>query len=251
MKGGTISGSNLAAAGAWPTADAYASYGGATQLWGLTWLPSDITATNFGAALAARVQNGTAAVDHMRIIVYYYSTLPVELLYFRAWAEGAQVALQWATATESNSERFEVHRSLDGIHYAPITSLPAAGHANTLLEYRAWDDLPVPGALYYKLKQVDLDGTSDESDVVVVTYQSEQAPYPNPTSVPLFLPSARSEQAHVTVLNKAMQVVLEAPLSAEDPIVNLERLPEGTYTILVHQGSETTVHRAVKQSIER
>lgn len=81
MKGGTISGSNLAAAGAWPTADAYATYGGATQLWGLTWLPSDITATNFGAALAARVQNGTAAVDHMRITVYYYSTPPVELLF--------------------------------------------------------------------------------------------------------------------------------------------------------------------------
>jgi hypothetical protein len=251
MKGGVIGGSNLAAAGAWPTSDGYATYGGATQLWGLSWLPSDITASNFGAAIAARVQNGTARVDHMRITVYYYSTLPVELLYFRAWPAGSQVELAWATASESNSDRFEVQRSMDGIHFAPIASLPAAGHSNALLEYRAWDDLPVPGTLYYKLKQVDADGTSDESHVAVVNFHSDQAPYPNPTTGPLFVPSVRNEHAQVTVLNAAMQVVLEAPLTAEDPIVNLERLPEGTYTILVRHGSETTVHRAVKQTVER
>jgi hypothetical protein len=109
----------------------------------------------------------------------------------------------------------------------------------------------VPGTLYYKLKQVDADGTSDESHVAVVNFHSDQAPYPNPTTGPLFVPSVRNEHAQVTVLNAAMQVVLEAPLTAEDPIVNLERLPEGTYTILVRHGSETTVHRAVKQTVER
>lgn len=75
--GGTISGSNLADTGTkWPTSDAYASYGGATSLWGLTPSVSDINASNFGVVLTGTIRDTqgkaaiTAYVDHIRITVY-------------------------------------------------------------------------------------------------------------------------------------------------------------------------------------
>lgn len=252
MKGGVIGGSNLATTTGWPTTEGYASYGGATQLWGQSWLPSDVQATNFGAALSARVQNGTARVDHMRITVYYYSTLPVELLYFRAWPDGSQTALAWATASETNSSRFEVHRSLDGVSFNPLLSIPAAGHSTSLLEYTAWDDMPVPGFIYYRLKQIDEDGSSTDSHVAVVSFHGDDhAPFPNPTHGPLRIGSKLHNDSFVRVLNQASQVVIEAPLTAEDPIVNLEGLAEGMYTILVFNGVEWSAFRAAKQTAVR
>ncbi|MBK9177422.1 MAG: hypothetical protein IPM46_14030 [Flavobacteriales bacterium] len=252
VKGGVIAGNNLASASAWPTSDAYATYGGATELWGQAWNLADVNASNFGAALAARVQNGTARVDHMRITVFYYSTLPVELLYFRAWQEGQRVRLDWATASELGNDRFEVLRGTDGQSFSQVLSVPGTGNSNTLIEYSAIDHHPLPGTNYYRLKQVDTDGTSSSSSIVAVTFDTMMlVPYPNPTEGMLHLSGMAPEGQEVTVLNHAMQVVMKAPLTAEDPIVNLEGLPDGTYTILVFDGQDWTAARAVKQSSMR
>jgi len=60
----------------WPTADAYKTYGGPADLWGLGWTPVDINAGNFGFAIMAQNQasgNPTclAQIDHMRATVEY------------------------------------------------------------------------------------------------------------------------------------------------------------------------------------
>ena len=76
LKDGTIIGENKAMTTTWPTTFTLATYGGATDLWGTTWLPADINASGFGLALAAvRDNNGTsertAVVDSIQITVYY------------------------------------------------------------------------------------------------------------------------------------------------------------------------------------
>jgi len=77
VKGGTISGSNLAAAGQWSTTESYVTYGGATSMWGLSLTESDIEATTFGVVLSVTMTDNniegsvTAQVDHVRITVYY------------------------------------------------------------------------------------------------------------------------------------------------------------------------------------
>mgnify|MGYP001611182468 CR=1 FL=1 len=72
VKGGTIEGDNKAAAGAWPTSDTYATYGSATDLWGLTWSAEDINLSTFGVAVAAdATAAATARIDHIRITVHY------------------------------------------------------------------------------------------------------------------------------------------------------------------------------------
>lgn len=252
LKGGVVTGSDLASSVAWPATDTYVTYGGATELWGTSWSLAEVNAADFGAVIAARVQNATARVDHMRLTVYYYSTLPVELIGFRAWAEDGRVKLWWATASERYSERFEVLRSADGHDFRPLLALPAAGHSDALLEYEATDERAMSGTVYYRLKQVDEDGSSTLSPIVSVQVDASGfLLYPNPTAGALRLAGQPADASDVIVLDAACREVLRTSLTAEDPIVNLERLPDGSYTILVRQGVEWRGARAAKQALSR
>ena len=80
MKGGMITGDNKAGASVWSNSVALANYGSASDLWGTTWTPSDINASNFGAALSVTSNSGTnhtGSVDYIQITVTY--TLPPKL----------------------------------------------------------------------------------------------------------------------------------------------------------------------------
>jgi len=72
VKAGTPVGADRSAGGTWPTTDAFQSYGGPSDLWGTTWIPAEINASGFGAALSASaVLAVTAGVDFVRVTVYY------------------------------------------------------------------------------------------------------------------------------------------------------------------------------------
>lgn len=73
VKGGTISGTEMASSTFWSTTNGYVSYGGTADLWGLSWTPADINSSAFGAAISANLQaqGTTAFIDHIRISVTY------------------------------------------------------------------------------------------------------------------------------------------------------------------------------------
>ena len=116
--------------------------------------------------------------------------LPVELTAFTAAAGPAgygpaTVRLAWATASEKNSAAFEVERSADGRTFAPIGTVAAAGSSSSARRYELTDaQLPAGAARpYYRLKQVDADGTFSYSPVrtVGLTDAAEGLSlYPNP-----------------------------------------------------------------------
>lgn len=64
VKGGTISGSDLSASTNLSTSDTYISYGGPNSLWGLSWTPSEINNSNFGAAFAVMDSKDGASQSH-------------------------------------------------------------------------------------------------------------------------------------------------------------------------------------------
>ena len=112
--------------------------------------------------------------------------LPVELTAFTATALGRTVQLKWSTASEKNTARFEVERSLDGTAFDRIGTVAAAGTSTAPQAY-ALTDAQLPAStrtLYYRLKQVDQDGTFSFSPVrrVGLSEAAEGlALYPNPT----------------------------------------------------------------------
>ncbi|MGE6221825.1 lamin tail domain-containing protein [Nubsella zeaxanthinifaciens] len=126
-----------------------------------------------------RIQTSPAKVDAATIGV-----LPVELLYFTATVLQDRVRLEWTTSKEVNNERFIVERSADAKFYSPIGSV--VGGANSLERkiYTIFDRQPVLGRQYYRLRQVDRDGTEKLLADVIADFRitgKQVGIYPNPT----------------------------------------------------------------------
>jgi len=114
--------------------------------------------------------------------------LPIGLLYFDAVYNGETVDLSWSTATETNNDYFTIERSLDGIHYTVLGTIPSQainGNSISELTYNFNDPNTSPGTYYYRLKQTDFNDNSEYSGVQEVTisgstlFSFDIAPNPN------------------------------------------------------------------------
>lgn len=148
------------------------------------------------------------------------AALPVRLLYFSATPEADQVRLDWATAMETNSKSFTVQKSVDGNAFFDVVHVAAVGFSTTLTGYFATDAAPYPGTSYYRLKQVDLDGHTALSGIVVVTSNMDNLT--TPISGPVMIYDATGRQV-LTVNSSGM------PMS--DLVNATYMLPPGVYVM--------------------
>ena len=103
----------------------------------------------------------TRAFTQAEVALLGPTVMPVAFLDFEAEKQkNGSVILNWSTATESNNSHFELLRSTDGKLFDPIAHLKAGTNTSAVKQYRYTDHTPKLGINYYKLKQVDLDGTA-------------------------------------------------------------------------------------------
>lgn len=113
------------------------------------------------------------------------SPLPIELLSFTGTIVTGGVELNWHTANEVNNSHFIVLRATDGTNFEPIGTVVGNGTTNVPHSYSLFDRDPSLGKNYYRLKQVDFDGRSSFSEVIMVMVQNIDplvSIYPNPVS---------------------------------------------------------------------
>jgi hypothetical protein len=96
------------------------------------------------------------------------SPLPISLVKFEAEKLAEKVKLTWVTATEINNEKFIIERASDGQDFTSIAEIKGAGNSKELNEYTFVDANPLKGTMYYRLTQVDFDGTSTSFEPVAV-----------------------------------------------------------------------------------
>lgn len=112
--------------------------------------------------------------------------LPLELLGFNGKCTDNQVSLEWQTATEYNSDYFEVAKSRDGVNWNQLKIAKSAGNSTQLLTYTVMDEQAVEGKNYYRLTQVDIDGSRTVYDAINVRCGEEKkgyfSVYPNPST---------------------------------------------------------------------
>jgi len=111
------------------------------------------------------------------------STLPIELLEFKAKLGKEGVEISWITATEINNDFFTVEKSNSGFDFYSLTKIAGAGNSTQQLKYSVTDISPFQGVNYYRLKQTDYDGKFDYSRVISVGVESSLSTnsiYPNP-----------------------------------------------------------------------
>ena len=154
--------------------------------------------------------------------------VPVELTSFSASVNKKTVELKWSTATEVDNNGFEIERSSNQATWKKIGFLKGSGTTTRTSTYSYKDVSALNGKLYYRLKQVDFNGTFKYSKVVEVNYGVPSKfnlaqNYPNPfnpsTSIKFDVPEAAF--VNLTIYN-----VLGAEIAS---LVN-EKLEPGAYT---------------------
>lgn len=94
--------------------------------------------------------------------------LPVTWAYFTAQKTDGGNQLNWATASEKNTSHFEIEYSIDGSHFISIEDkIRAAGESANLIKYSFIHNFSAP-LIYYRIKQIDLDGLYDYSKTIVL-----------------------------------------------------------------------------------
>ena len=100
--------------------------------------------------------------------------LPVELISFSASLHEQGVLLEWSTGSETNNSHFEIESSYDGVNWFKIGISQGAGNSIETNNYSFIDNGAQKGSLYYRLKQVDFDGTSYYSNIKYFSFEESQ-----------------------------------------------------------------------------
>ncbi|MDX1905922.1 MAG: FG-GAP-like repeat-containing protein [Bacteroidia bacterium] len=185
------------------------------------------------------------------------TTLPVELLTFTATQSQAAVSLHWVTASEVNNSGFTVLRSTDAATWAELSFVPGRGTTAQASEYTFEDAQAPVGQVYYRLAQVDLDGTVTSSPVVEIQVRApghQASLYPNPAAggeVKLDLFSARDDEAVIRVYDLGgrmvhQQSVVVSAQTLTTVSLDLKQAP-GVYTIVVRIGGGQYTERLTLQ----
>jgi hypothetical protein len=174
--------------------------------------------------------------------------LPVEFISFTGAARNTYAALNWVTASETNSDYYTVERSADGINFSPIGRVIAKGFTTEVTEYNFNDLNPLPGYNYYRLHQVDRNGDFDYSSTVSVFFtRSVLNVYPNPVTygdLTITLPDPDMAAVDARIFDLTGKQIMMLPLnnsegnSASFQVGNV--LQPGTYILQVADAAGQT-----------
>lgn len=174
--------------------------------------------------------------------------LPVELVFFRANLQNdGTVLTQWETATEIDNDYFAVERSQNGSDFAEIGRVAGRGTTRIRQTYHWLDTEPLRGISYYRLRQVDTDGTYSYSRIVAVTHTADGMStvvlYPNPSDgsrLSVMIHQAVGKSVPMTISDLTGRIVWQNNLSVNaEGRSSLElsvRLPAGTYIATIEHG---------------
>ncbi len=157
------------------------------------------------------------------VAIYLSNAVPVELTSFAASVVGGKVNLNWSTATETNNYGFDVERKITGQEFTKVGFVAGFGTTTEAKNYNFVDNSVTSGNYTYRLKQVDLDGTSEYSNEVEVSlapssYSLDQN-YPNPFNPSTKINFSLASDSKVTlkifdVLGQEVTTLINGSLSA-------------------------------------
>ncbi len=175
--------------------------------------------------------------------------LPVEIVDFTGLQSDNTVVLEWTTLSEKDNDFFEIERSTDGINFATIGFVQGAGNSVEKLAYNFADNAPESGRAYYRLSQVDYDGTRSYADrLVSVVYAADRdirlTIVPNPTRGLFNVLVKGASEGVAKLLSQSGKPIRIVEIHLSDELIDISDLPNGIY-ILQYQTGDNVVHERV------
>ena len=175
--------------------------------------------------------------------------LPVEVVDFTGRQYGNSVMLEWTTLSEKDNDYFEIERSVDGINFVTIGFVQGAGNSTEKIAYSFADNAPERGLVYYRLSQVDYDGTRSYADrLVSVAYTAGSdislTIVPNPTRGQFNVLVTGATNGVAKLLTQSGKLIRMVDIQNVTESIDISDLPSGIY-ILLYQSGESVVHERV------
>jgi methionine-rich copper-binding protein CopC len=182
--------------------------------------------------------------------VYGDLTAPLAVTYysFDASVTNNTVTCKWITATEINNNYFELERSFDGVNYNTVAMIFGAENNTTSQETYMYKDnaatLKNNNIAYYRIKQVDKDGSANYSKIVIAKLKAETSsalklsPNPFTDNITIKIESAESGAATTKIMNATGQTVVTEKTNVTKganniQVANLSNLSKGMYVVQV------------------
>jgi hypothetical protein len=184
------------------------------------------------------------------VILVPVSNLPVELTYFRGENQGKSNLLYWETASEQNNAYFILERSSDAQQFTALGQIEGNGNSNQNQFYSFTDINPTTGINYYRLKQVDSDGSFSYSQVIALEVKASDSQvniYPNPSSdiISIEFVNDTNSEIHIKIYDVLGHLVRNVNLGSTKGHqvynLSLSNLPEGAYLIQLSDDSEKII----------
>lgn len=176
-------------------------------------------------------------------------SLPISLLSFTGTKSGKNIQLKWATATEINNDHFEIERADGNSTFNAIGTVSGAGNSNELRTYSFLDEHPYQGIAYYRLMQVDRNGSVSYSGIISMALDKKglalEMVYPNPTSdqVALNITSDSEVPAQLFVSDITGKIVKQLTVPTQKGLVvfymDLSDIAKGIYYIRLEQAGNS------------
>lgn len=206
---------------------------------------ADLTNLTIGATYYYRVYGAASNNIGSRIstnIRTFQIVLPVSLINFRLTQSGGQNLLSWQTGTEANNKGFAVQYSRNGNDFdslAFVLSKAPNGNSSQPVFYEYLHDpsLLPEGKIYYRLKQVNLDGLPKYSGVISTsTGPRSVSVFPNPVKEYISIKTASSRELAYRLLDACGRLLKEGKTSSQK--IDLREFKPGVYVL---EGRSTDV----------
>lgn len=184
-------------------------------------------------------------------------TVPVELISFEGELIGSSALLKWQTASELNNMGFEVERKLNDGEWGKIGFVPGFGTSTEINIYEYVDIDLAPGKYFYRLKQIDYNGSFEYSFEVQVKIEviydfNLEQNYPNPFNPGTSINYSIREKGLVNlkvfdILGKEVAVLINENQGAGNYSVqfNASNLPSGIYFYKITLGNYTATKKLI------
>ncbi len=179
--------------------------------------------------------------------------LPIELSSFEGQAFLEGIKLRWTTETETNNDYMILERSIDRTNFREIGRIKGAGNTLVRQEYNFVDQTPSEGTNYYRLKQVDFDGTETYYHIIAVDFNYKIDAWqlsPTLAREQLRIHTTKVFEAdsyfQIIDLNGKVLQTIPALVNQLSQIIELGTLQSGSYILQLMRGGESSVKRFIK-----
>lgn len=167
--------------------------------------------------------------------VHPLSALPVNFQSISADTKAKHIRLSFTTATETNNAYFNIERSTDSRNWKKLGSIAGAGTTQQEQQYSFLDKTPLPGLNYYRVKQVDYDGSFSYSAIVSARWEGKAQVhlFPNPTNDLLQISGLPNADGPITIEIIDMSGRIMLRQTWNQSAINVSALADGVYSLRI------------------